>query len=133
VHYPKVRFYVTVSNLGNQDFQSSFVLAVKEQHDQSTGESFQGMTIIPREPIRANGGESIESWGSRYPNYGARYTFVIVTNPLVQPNLGKIEYMFVPDVVNRKPVQVTREFRYDNNQHEITIPGIAEEQGPAPY
>jgi len=115
--WPSVRFYLTLSNLGNAEFTKPYLLAIRRFGTRkSLGESFDGVLQNVRgASIPAGGYQEIELTFS-YPYETTRYCFTIVTNPIIQHDvvvrLGRYRSRIPP---------LSRELWYDNNEASTTV------------
>lgn len=124
VHPSRVRFYVRVANVGNVDFDKAYMLIFRNLNPREyTTNSFLGTLQNQKEnTIPASGSHEIKLSAS-YPADRTSYSFTIVTNPIIQRKL----IQELRGHVNDPPIPpITREFRYDNNEARITIPGWEE-------
>lgn len=117
-------FIIEITNIGNAEFTKPYVLVFKnlDPRPHQTN-NFYGIRCNENmETIPVNGSQVI-NLPADYPSDSSSYTFIIVTNPIIQREVIKaLKYK-----VNYPPIPpLTREFRYDNNQASITIPGWKE-------
>jgi hypothetical protein len=121
---PEVRFYITVRNAGNADFTKPYVLVFRNlnPHPYQTN-TFGGLCCNQKaETIPVGGHQEIKFYDD-YPDDSSSYSFVILTNPAIQREV--IEALGHHSNGPTIP-PVSREFRYDNNEARITIPGLKE-------
>ena len=119
----RVRFYITVSNVGNADFDKPYLLVLGPSNPrQYYHRSIGAIKNKEREVIPADGEHEIELTLS-YPYATASYSFSIVTNYVIQ-----YELMLTLDFHSRHSLTppLSRELWYDNNEASITIPGLRE-------
>jgi hypothetical protein len=121
----QIAFHVTASNVGDEDLLTSFVLAVtRDERRPSAFPSTESQIVNREDTVKADGGEVTANWYSDLTRAETHFKFRIITNPKIQRDIGEIKYRFVADQMNRKPAQITRELRYDNNELEITLPPL---------
>ncbi len=121
---PKVRFYLTATNIGNAAFTKPYLLVFRNLNPRPyQSNTFSEMLRNQRgETIPVNSDQEIILYFD-YPSDSTSYRFTIVTNVIIQHQL--IEEL--ERHVKRPPIPaLSREFRYDNNESEIAIPGYNE-------
>lgn len=118
---PQGWFYVTVENIGNAALSKLYLLVFRslKRLPYESNSFFGIMRNKEGDTLSVNGTDEIEI-PFDYPYERTSYEFTLVTDSIIQHLVieelkNSVWYPPVPPVV--------REFRYDNNDAEMTIPG----------
>jgi hypothetical protein len=128
VHPSSIRFQLTITNIGNAVFCKPYLITYTKEAPwpaDCTTDCYSNPSNTHGDTIRANGEQALEL-GNHWACPGAIYTFVIVTNPTIQHDAKGVYGYFTHTPFGRRPIPVTREFRYDNNTAAIAIPEFEE-------
>lgn len=118
-----VRFHLTIENLGNADFHEPYtVVFIKENPRPTEFNTFYSTEFNKHRDTIPVHGRQVINFVNMYPFYKSSYTFVIVTNPIIQNEVVEaLRYHTHPQAIH-----LTRESRYDNNSARITLPPLEE-------
>ena len=119
-----VTFHLTIENVGNADFTKPYLLVYRNLDPRPYQSNSFGTSLLNQkgETILPDSSQEIKLFFEPQPD-STSYTFTIVTNSIIQGDLIQA----LERHVNRPLIPpLSREFRYDNNEASITLPGLQE-------
>ena len=123
-HPAKVKFQITIRNAGNADMTNPYFIIVRNLTPPSTrGGFYSGIFCNLKSKGFAPKTDQVVYIEDVYPPDSSTYGFTIITNSIIQDHILHEAY----DNGRRMPVPpLSRELRYDNNDADITFPGLEE-------
>jgi hypothetical protein len=117
----KVEFYITVTNIGNTEFASPYLLVLKDCDPYSEyARKVRGIRQNSRRE-RIPPDSTLEiTFTTDYPSSHTLYSFTIVTNPIIQRDVVQDLKRYTH---NPPLPPLSRELRYDNNESSIDVHG----------